>query len=405
MKPVIIIAIAFVLLIPLGGSNLIQQSYAQSEDLEGIELELVEWKKIESDKSDVLVLTISFINNGKYVSDIIPNYVYLVDSQERTFGPSYYSDLQEKGFPITIEDCPLEFHTSSNPGLSSEEILCYEVPKGIGDSFSLDLWSSLPSLCEYYECTFKSYPFTLTQQSELRSSDSSEISHWVENILAWYEEGGISEDEMRNAIEWLMNKEILKEDYLEKELSTQTLQSCSGSARCITGVVTKVIDGDTIKVDGQSIRFALASAPELGSYGAGVKETEFIQSICPVGSTALVDEDDEQTQGSYGRIVGVVYCNGMNLNSELLDADLGYMDFKFCDISEFGNSDWAIKHGCKSKVTTLTENDCDPSYPDFCIPSSPPDLDCKDIPQKRFTVLQPDPHRFDGDKDGIGCES
>ena len=50
-------------------------------------------------------------------------------------------------------------------------------------------------------------------------------------------------------------------------------------------------------------------------------------------------------------------------------------------------------------------SDCDPSYPDFCIPSSPPDLDCKDIPQKKFTVLQPDPHRFDGDKDGIGCES
>ena len=121
---------------------------------------------------------------------------------------------------------------------------------------------------------------------------------------------------MRNAIEWLMNQGILKEDYLEKEL---TPHDCSGTARCITGVVTKVIDGDTIKVDGQSIRFALASAPELGSYGAGVKETEFIQSICPVGSTALVDEDDEQTQGSYGRIVGVVYCNGMNLNSELLD--------------------------------------------------------------------------------------
>jgi micrococcal nuclease len=33
------------------------------------------------------------------------------------------------------------------------------------------------------------------------------------------------------------------------------------------------------------------------------------------------------------------------------------------------------------------------------------DLDCGDIPQKRFTVLQPDPHRFDGDKDGVGCES
>jgi len=400
MKPVIIIAIAFVLLIPVGSSNLIQQSYAAT-GIEGIELELLGWKKIESDKSDVLVLTISFINNGKYASDIIP-YVYLVDSQERTFDPSTSYELQGKGFSITDKDCPYVPLTSSNPGLSTEENLCYEVPKGIGDSFSLDLWSDLPGLCEYYECTIKSFPVTMTQQSELRSSDSSEIPNWVENILAWYEEGEIAEDEMRNAIEWLMNQGILKEDYLEKE---STPHDCSGTARCITGTVTFVIDGDTIRVDGQSIRFALASAPELSGYGGGVESREFIEENCPVGSEVLVDEDDGQTQGSYGRIVGVVYCNGMNLNSELLDADLGYMDFKFCDISEFGNSDWAIKHGCKSKVTTQTQNDCDPSYPDFCIPSSPPDLDCGDISQKRFTVLQPDPHRFDGDKDGIGCES
>lgn len=48
---------------------------------------------------------------------------------------------------------------------------------------------------------------------------------------------------------------------------------------------------------------------------------------------------------------------------------------------------------------------CDPSYPDFCIPPPPPDLDCGDIAQKTFTVLPPDPHRFDGDHDGIGCET
>ena len=50
--------------------------------------------------------------------------------------------------------------------------------------------------------------------------------------------------------------------------------------------------------------------------------------------------------------------------------------------------------------------DCDPSYPDpgVCIPSPPPDLDCGDISYRRFRVLSPDPHRFDGDDDGIGCE-
>lgn len=48
---------------------------------------------------------------------------------------------------------------------------------------------------------------------------------------------------------------------------------------------------------------------------------------------------------------------------------------------------------------------CDPHYPTVCIPPYPPDLDCKDVPYRRFTVIQPDPHRFDGDFDGVGCES
>ena len=48
---------------------------------------------------------------------------------------------------------------------------------------------------------------------------------------------------------------------------------------------------------------------------------------------------------------------------------------------------------------------CDKAYPDFCIAPAPPDLNCKNIPQKNFRVLPPDPHEFDRDKDGIGCES
>ena len=52
------------------------------------------------------------------------------------------------------------------------------------------------------------------------------------------------------------------------------------------------------------------------------------------------------------------------------------------------------------------ETECDPSYPDFCIPPPPPNLNCDDISERRFTVLSPDPHGLDGnDNDGIGCES
>jgi len=189
---------------------------------------------------------------------------------------------------------------------------------------------------------------------------------------------------------------------------------CSGSARCFTGIVTQIIDGDTMTVAGQSIRFALTSTPELNEFG-GVEARNFIEDICFVGSSALVDEDDGQTEGSYGRIVGVIYCNGVNLNEAILDADLGYLSSGFCYKSEFENTAWAQRYGCGTtdqqykppeiKVTTPKQTSCDPSYPDFCIPPSPPDLDCKDIAQKRFTVIGSDPHRFDGDGDGIGCES
>jgi hypothetical protein len=56
-------------------------------------------------------------------------------------------------------------------------------------------------------------------------------------------------------------------------------------------------------------------------------------------------------------------------------------------------------------TTTTKPPNCDDSYPDFCIPPPPPDLNCSDIPQKNFTVLPPDPHGFDGNKDGVGCET
>ena len=58
-----------------------------------------------------------------------------------------------------------------------------------------------------------------------------------------------------------------------------------------------------------------------------------------------------------------------------------------------------------SSSSSTSEPDCDPSYPDVCIPPHPPDLDCGEIPYKNFRVVGSDPHKFDGDKDGIGCES
>ncbi len=50
---------------------------------------------------------------------------------------------------------------------------------------------------------------------------------------------------------------------------------------------------------------------------------------------------------------------------------------------------------------------CDPAYPGVCIPpfSEVGDLDCGDVEPRRFAVVAPDPHGFDREGDGVGCES
>ena len=62
--------------------------------------------------------------------------------------------------------------------------------------------------------------------------------------------------------------------------------------------------------------------------------------------------------------------------------------------------------GSISYIQIFAQSDgSDSSYPDMCIPSPPPDLNCGDISDKGFKVEPPDPHGFDRDGDGIGCES
>jgi hypothetical protein len=65
-----------------------------------------------------------------------------------------------------------------------------------------------------------------------------------------------------------------------------------------------------------------------------------------------------------------------------------------------------IRGDCQDSGGGGGGGNCDPSYPDFCIPPPPPDLDCPDVaPRVNFTVIGDDPHGFDVDGDGIGCEA
>ncbi|MEE9173455.1 MAG: thermonuclease family protein [Thermoplasmata archaeon] len=181
-------------------------------------------------------------------------------------------------------------------------------------------------------------------------------------------------------------------------VDTQCLRS---DGLCIEREVTQVIDGDTLDVEGGlRIRLVLVDAPELTESG-GPAARDYLTDLC-LGSLALIDEDDFQIgDDPYGRILAVVYCDE-NANAAMISSGHADTYYDFCAESEFGSASWT---GCSSPPPPPPEDDCDPAYPDVCIPSPPPDLDCGDIPYRNFRVFPPDPHHFDGDGDGIGCET
>jgi hypothetical protein len=121
---------------------------------------------------------------------------------------------------------------------------------------------------------------------------------------------------------------------------------CVGAADCIRGTVTRVIDGDTIDVNGNlRVRLSLVDTPEQGEDGYEEAKS-FTSRICYVGSDVLVDEDDGQTEGSFGRIIGKLFCDGALVNEELLDSNHAVILGEFCRGSEFGREDWAVRFGC-----------------------------------------------------------
>ncbi len=106
------------------------------------------------------------------------------------------------------------------------------------------------------------------------------------------------------------------------------------------GIVNYVIDGDTLDINDIRIRLALVDTPE--RWQDGYKEArEFVKNLC-LNKKGEVDIDDGQRRGDrYGREIGVVYCDGINVNKALVENNLTKIYTEYCDISEFKNEKWA----------------------------------------------------------------
>jgi endonuclease YncB( thermonuclease family) len=201
--------------------------------------------------------------------------------------------------------------------------------------------------------------------------------------------------------------------------------------------LARVVDGDTIVLAGGArVRLLQIDTPEPGTgecYSRAA--TRDLRRLLPAGSPLALERDPRLDEvDAYGRLLRYVWRRGVNVNLQLVRDGSATVWLYHGERGKYaerllaaGRAARAAKRGlwgaCPRAVwnpygpaTTgggsgdgtlrpAAGGGCDPSYPDVCIPPPPPDLDCADIPYRNFRVRPPDPHRFDGEGDGLGCES
>lgn len=104
-----------------------------------------------------------------------------------------------------------------------------------------------------------------------------------------------------------------------------------------SGYCGYVVDGDTLDVNGVGrIRFVGVNTPERGEPGYATAK-DYVKSQC-LGKTIQLDIDDAKRTDRYGRVLAVVYVNGVNINQRLLQ--LNYAEVMYIPPSEFNPYSW-----------------------------------------------------------------
>ncbi|PLS75438.1 MAG: nuclease [Actinobacteria bacterium] len=193
--------------------------------------------------------------------------------------------------------------------------------------------------------------------------------------------------------------------------------------------VRSVTDGDTFTLaDGRRVRLAQVDAPEANEC-FGSQSTAALRALVQNKTVALRRPPDGPELDRYGRTLADVSVAGRSVNEQLVrdgaaewyeqfaaeDGELaGRLRSAENDAKEAGKGLWSACVSAAPEVTSPpttqatvpADGNCHPAYPDDCIPPAPPDLDCPDITRKvRVDHAHGDPHRFDADNDGWGCDS
>ena len=221
----------------------------------------------------------------------------------------------------------------------------------------------------------------------------------------------------------------------------------------LSGTVTSVVDGDTIKVESRGletpVRLIGIDTPEtrhptkpVQCYGPTASARA--SHLLPVGQRVrLITDDTQDTRDRYGRLLAYVHKPGGagaggSINYSLVNSGHAkvyvYGGVRFQHATAFFKAQHRARKAkrglwgpqCQGNTTerdpsaparsrpaptrhgprppSTGTGPCDSNYAGACIPVHPPDLDCTEIPSHDFRVVGQDVHRLDGDDDGIACE-
>lgn len=219
----------------------------------------------------------------------------------------------------------------------------------------------------------------------------------------------------------------------------------------VSATVTEVVDGDTLDVvidetgEAARVRLVVVNTPEVPDECLGSEASSFVKGLLDSGEKVWLTTDARDVD-PYGRLLRHVWYVEPDSSIRLLEyeltrrglawakdygekspyypyavegmraasvsrlgiwsqcADAGSLD-QYVDESAMILSEQGMVPLDEALAVTASDGNCDPSYPTVCIPPGPPDLDCGDIPYRRFEALPPDPHKLDRNQDGIACES
>ena len=199
--------------------------------------------------------------------------------------------------------------------------------------------------------------------------------------------------------------------------SSSTSPHATGEGQA-NALVTRVVDGDTIEVRYQqqdlTVRLIGIDTPESVMPGEPVQCYALAASRFTTnrldGANVRLEFDVERTD-KYGRTLAYVWLGRELFNETLVRQGYAFVttyppDVKYESVFlDAQRRARAESRGVWGRCVEPSQDTCDPAYPGVCIAPPPPDLDCSDIPLRHFAVEPPDPHNFDSDGNGIGCES